>query len=209
PAVPSWHERYLGADVGALGSLTVNDGREGYAETPERPTDERPPGDPTLLAAATLTTLLEQRGVAVGGPPTVGVAPPGAAAVAAHPSPTVAELTRELLAHSDNESAEVLVRELGLWGGGAGSTEAGLAQVVAALTAQAVPLEGAVLVDGSGLDTANRVTCTTLAAVLEANEDVPAFAGGLAVAGTSGTLRSRFVDSSVTGRLRAKTGSLN
>jgi D-alanyl-D-alanine carboxypeptidase/D-alanyl-D-alanine-endopeptidase (penicillin-binding protein 4) len=207
--VPSWLDRYLGVDVGALGALSVNDGREGFTETPDEPAGERPPGDPALLAAATLTTLLEQRGVAVGGPPATGTAPPGAVAVAALPSPTVAELVRELLAFSDNEAAEVLVRELGLWGGGAGTTEAGLGQVVGVLGEAGIDLEGVVPVDGSGLDTGNRLTCEAIGGVLDAFADEPAFADGLAVAGVSGTLRSRFVGTPAEGRVRAKTGSLN
>lgn len=206
-SVPSWHERYLGVDVGALGALSVNDGRSGYDRSPGEPTSQRPPGDPALLFASTLTTLLEERGVVVRGEPTTGVAPPGAVVLVQHPSPAMGELVRDILSFSDNETAETIVRELGVWSGG--TTVAGLEVVRGALVEMGVPLEGVALVDGSGLDTANRVTCPSLMAVLAARQDDPGFVEALAVGGRTGSLRNRFVGTAAEGRLKAKTGSLN
>ena len=45
----------------------VNDGFTGLTDHPEAPSADRQPGDPPALAAATLVTLLRQRGVDVTG----------------------------------------------------------------------------------------------------------------------------------------------
>lgn len=62
--------------------------------------------------------------------------------------------------------------------------------------------------DGSGLDRGDRMTCRTLQSILTTSGPDGDVADGLAVAGTSGTLRDRFRDSATRGRIRAKTGTL-
>ena len=78
-----------------------------------------------------------------------------------------------------------------------------------------VPLQGAVLYDGSGLSRDNRLDPATLVAVLRlaASDDHPELRPvltGLPVAGFTGSLEYRFADAAppARGRVRAKTGTL-
>ena len=127
------------------------------------------------------------------------------AAVDSAPLRTVVE---EMLATSDNNTAELLVKEIGLAAGGAGTREAGLAAIRTTLERWGVPTAGMVLDDGSGLSNENRVTCGAFVDVLARSGPNQALGAGLPVAGRSGTLTDVFTDSPVTGRLRAKTGTL-
>jgi D-alanyl-D-alanine carboxypeptidase/D-alanyl-D-alanine-endopeptidase (penicillin-binding protein 4) len=72
-----------------------------------------------------------------------------------------------------------------------------------------LPVDTSVVVDGSGLSLDNRQSCVVFQTILDAAGPSSAIADGLAVAGETGTLARRFLDSPVTGRLRAKTGTLN
>lgn len=202
-AVPSWPARYLRAnEVGPLSALSVNDGFASWEGTGEVF------ADPPAGAAGVLTDLLRQRGVIVGGEAASGNAPGDAATVAGVDSPTVAELVRQLLRESDNGTAELLIKELGRRVAGEGSTAAGARVVSDTLTSMGMPTQGLVVVDGSGLDPGNRVTCRLLHAVLEAGEAGGPLPEGLPVAGTSGTLTQRFLVEGLSGQLRAKTGSI-
>jgi D-alanyl-D-alanine carboxypeptidase/D-alanyl-D-alanine-endopeptidase (penicillin-binding protein 4) len=129
--------------------------------------------------------------------------------VTAVQSATLAELMPDLLAWSDNTTAELLVKEIAIAAGSVpGSRPAGLAAIDATLRTWGVPMDGVVLTDGSGLDRGNRLTCDALGAVLgHSGADGP-LAAGLAVAGQSGTLARYFVDNPAQGRLLGKTGTL-
>ena len=76
------------------------------------------------------------------------------------------------------------------------------------LESQGVPMAGVELRDGSGLSTANRVTCDAVLTVLQVGAGGP-LDEGLPVAALSGTLADEFLDGPMVGRLRAKTGTLN
>lgn len=200
--VASWPQRHVvGNEVGPLSALSVNDG---FAEW--KPTNV-PFADPAAGAAGVFTELLRQRGIVVGGEPAAGSAPPDAAPVAGIDSPTVAELVTHMLRESDDGTAELLAKELGLRERGSGTTASGVAVIAATLETMGLPTGGLSVRDGSGLDPGNRASCRLLHDVVAAGEGGP-LDEGLPVAGTTGTLTGRFVDTPVTGRLRAKTGSL-
>lgn len=205
--VATWDPTYLdGTTVGPLGALRVNAGFAGWATDPAGGGPATGRGDPAALAAETFTTLLAQRGVAVAGAPTTGVMPPGAPVVAEVVSAPLGVLVGDMVAHSDNGAAEMLVKELGRAAGSGPTTEAGLAVVARWLEGVAGSEAAAVLADGSGLDTGNRMACTTVDAVLAAAGDV--LDGAMAVSGTTGTLAAR-LGADAAGRIRAKTGTLN
>jgi D-alanyl-D-alanine carboxypeptidase/D-alanyl-D-alanine-endopeptidase (penicillin-binding protein 4) len=156
-----------------------------------------------------LTQLLVERGVAVSGPPLSGIAPTGATELLAVPSLPVADLVQEVLRYSDNTTAELLVKEIGKVRGGEGSTAAGTAAVLSWATEVGLPVEGVVMLDGSGLSYENLVTCDLLGAVLRRDGPDGTLATGLAVPGQPGTLEDRFAAGEWPERLRAKTGTLN
>jgi serine-type D-Ala-D-Ala carboxypeptidase/endopeptidase (penicillin-binding protein 4) len=208
--VATWPSRYQSdPSVGPISALNVNDGFTGYTDTPDRANANRRAGDPPVLAAQTLVTLLEQRGVTVDGDGTAGVRPSEAVEVAGVDSVPMVDLVGEMVLESDNNTAEMLVKELGLARAGQGTTAAGLAEVTAVLTELGLPTEGITLYDGSGLDPANQVTCRTVLAALDHHGPDSPLAASLAVAGQTGTLHRRMTDSAATGQVRAKTGTLN
>ena len=168
------------------------------------------PNDPPSAArsaAAVLARLLTDRGILIGGDAASGAAPRDAVEVAAVASAPLADVISELLVTSDNQTAELLTKEMGLASAGTGTTEAGLAVIEQYLTDLGVT--GADLVDGSGLAPTNQVTCDQLVEVLDVTGGIDGSLGrSLPVAGESGTLKKRFADTPAAGRLRAKTGYL-
>lgn len=201
--VPTWPERYR-HQIGPLSALTVNDGFVRFLG------GSGPFPDPAAGAAGVLTELLRVRGVEVVGGAGAATAPPEAVTeVASIDSPPVLELVGQMLRESDNGTAELLLKEVGHREAGQGSTEAGAAVAEATLADLGLALEGVDVVDGSGLDRGNRMTCRLLHDLLREVDAGGEVEGGLAVAGVTGTLARRFLDSPVSGHLRAKTGSLN
>jgi D-alanyl-D-alanine carboxypeptidase/D-alanyl-D-alanine-endopeptidase (penicillin-binding protein 4) len=118
-------------------------------------------------------------------------------------------MVASMLRESDNLAAELLVREIGRRQAGEGSTAAGAGAVAGELAALGLPVGGLHLGDGSGLEVTNTVSCGLLASALRLQDPaVGDVARWLAVAGRSGTLVQRLVDTPLEGRLAAKTGSL-
>ena len=197
--LPEWRATYV-SNIGQLGALTVDDGTAAGARVE----------DPGLNAGEQLAALLRERGVEVDAVAR-GAAPTDGRDVGSVTSPPVAEIVAGMLTSSDNLSAELLVREIGIARGGDGSTRAGTTALTAALGELGVPMMGVELHDGSGLARANRVTCDALLAAVQLPHD-PRFAAldrGLAVAGTSGTLVNRLLGDPLAGVLRGKTGNLD
>ncbi len=95
--------------------------------------------DPAGYAASTFTELLRQRGVQVDGGSGTGVAPAGAHQVAHVDSPRLSAIVGHMLTESDNEVAELLVKELGHRRAGSGTTAAGLTVVREAVRALGLP----------------------------------------------------------------------
>jgi serine-type D-Ala-D-Ala carboxypeptidase/endopeptidase (penicillin-binding protein 4) len=210
--VPGWKASYvIDNEAGPLGALLVNSGFTVY-EVPEQRAD-----DPAAHAAGELTRLAGAAGIQVTGAPGAGTAPAGAQTLASVRSEPLSEIVAAMLRESDNTAAELLVRELGVVKAGDGSTPAGTKAVAEALAAAGLPTGGLTLGDGSGLDVTNRATCDLLAAALRlpgrgnsgGTGGVPELSPLLAVAGQSGTLSLRLVDTPLAGKLRGKTGSLD
>ncbi len=206
--VETWPNRYVTQNqVGPLSALAVNDAKTYSAVVSGGRAS--PAADPAAYAASALTELLVARGVSVGGAPRSGTAPDDLRTLVEHPSLPVTGLVEEMLTFSDNNTAELLVKEMGVTAGEDGSTAAGLAAASDQLDAIGIDMDGAALVDGSGLATGNRITCRQLDGVLGADGPEGPLASGLARAGETGTLRDRFTDSPAVGRVTAKTGTLN
>ena len=206
-----WPERYqTGGTVAPLSALVVNDGQTGYSESPEQPTTNRRAGDSPLLFVSTLRTELQARGVEVEGVVDTGRAPVEASVeIARHDSLPVADIVFEMLRSSDNTTAELILREMGAVSGGAGTTAAGLEVVRQSLQRQGFDLTGADLRDGSGLDPASRMPCPLMMDLLQAAPADSTIIRSLPTGGRTGTLRQRMQNGISTGRVQAKTGTLN
>ena len=210
--VPGWPARYLAQNqLGPLSALTVNGGLTAFPQTltEANRTDVTATANPPLFAAQTFTDLLAAKGVQVDGSPQVGNAPAATGVVASVRSQPLTAIVQHMLTESDNQVAEMLVKELGHAKGSGGTTAAGVAVLKGDLGNLGVPTAGVAIHDGSGLDPDDRITCATITRLLERSGEHSAVGNGLAVAGKSGTLADRFTGPPVRGRIRAKTGTLN
>ncbi len=211
-AVATWPPRFVTQnESGPLSALTVNDN---FATFPaNQPVGVTIAGtqaaDPPSFAAQKLGELLQARGVRVEGGYGAGTAPKGAKRIGLINSPPLRGVVQELLSESDNQTGELLVKELGRVKGGAGSTAAGLQVITRTLTRLHLVAPGLAVNDGSGLDEGDRTTCRLLTALLDRAGRRSPIGDALPVAGKTGTLVNRFLASPGKGRLRAKTGTLN
>lgn len=101
---------------------------------------------------------------------------------------------------SDNDSADALLSRIG-----------GQNAVRRVLTTLGVNPDSYEQVDGSGLSRHNRAKPSTFVTLLKGmynNDESGLFYNSLPVAGVNGTLRTRFRDTLVQGRVHAKTGTL-
>ncbi len=203
-----WPQRYAAQrQSGPLSALSVNDGYVRYP-VPGQLRPLEPAIDPAASAAWVMTGLLASRGVEIVGLPRSGAAPAGATELARLESAPLREIVGEMLAESDNQTAELMLEAVGSGPGegGFGSTAAGLTVLERVVRSKLGP--EAVVLDGSGLAPGNRSTCETLVGLLGDPRHGPTLVGALAVAGERGTLAGRYVGTPLQGRLRAKTGSL-
>jgi D-alanyl-D-alanine carboxypeptidase/D-alanyl-D-alanine-endopeptidase (penicillin-binding protein 4) len=191
-------------NVGAIGALVVDGGYgpDGLASA-----------EPALDTVEALASLLAARGVTIAGNATdpARSAPEGAKEIARVESPRLADIVGEMLTASNNQTAEMLTREIGLRRADSGTSAAGTRAVSEVLAPLGVDVAGLALRDGSGLSHGNRVTCRALIDVLAlaARPKLAAVDAGLAIAGQTGTLADRFVGTPLAGRLRAKTGHID
>jgi serine-type D-Ala-D-Ala carboxypeptidase/endopeptidase (penicillin-binding protein 4) len=171
--------------------------------------------DPARHAAALLKSLLERRGVAVGG-----------VARAVHDSVNLPDAPRILAEHSSvpigesvklvNKISQNLHTEMYLRAAArqtcAWKTPEELVNVPRSFYAQAGIVEGDVVqADGSGLSRHDLVTPRALAAVLQYAQKQPwfdAYYASLPIAGVDGTLEDRMKNTAAAGRIHAKSGSL-
>ena len=198
---PGWGEGVAGIEAGPYDALLVNDARV-------RGEDQRA-ADPNLAGARELVRILSEHGIAVSGGPGTGTAPEGAGELASVSSQPLPAVLAEMLTNSDNNTAELMVKEIGYADSGAGTRQAGLDVIARTIQGWGVDTAGLVLGDGSGLSLDNRMTCATMLGVLQHVGYDSAVGQGLAIAGETGTLQEIFVDTPLAGRLRGKTGTLN
>jgi D-alanyl-D-alanine carboxypeptidase/D-alanyl-D-alanine-endopeptidase (penicillin-binding protein 4) len=159
--LPTWEPTYRTKfEVGPVAALTVNDGIVLFRGKPVIV------DDPAAYAAAELSGLLRARGVRVDGPPSHETAAANAVPVASATSKPLRDIVAAMLSTSDNLTAEMLTREVGVVHSGQGTTAAGTAAILDTLREMGVPLDGVVMHDGSGLDRGNGLTCRALVGVL-------------------------------------------
>lgn len=206
---PRWESSYISTDVTTpVSALWVDQGVD--AKTGERTTD------PSGQAAEAFVSLLAARGLKVVGDGGADAAPRDAEVVASVSSARLGQIVQHLIAVSDNEAAEVVLRHLAISEGQPASFKGGVTAMRSVLTGLGVPWQSVQVYDGSGLSRDNRVTLRAEVAVLRiaatsSNPDLRAVAEGMPVAGFSGSLADRFTAPSsyaALGLARAKTGTL-
>ena len=180
---------------------------------------------PAHFAASVFRATLERRGIQVDGGIRVvrdpsrsilrGVAAPalgrrGARILARHVSDPLPVYLAVVNKESNNLFAELIFRTLGRTTEGVGSADAGARAVRREMVALGVDVEGAVLLDGSGLSSGNRVSAATFVSVLERMASGPnwnAYWASLPEAGRRGEL-GRMYGTAAARNLRAKTGTI-
>jgi len=166
---------------------------------------------PCLYTATVFTETLKAQGIEVKGAPKTGVAPKDSVELAAHASPPLRDIVKQMNKPSDNHTAEQLLRLIGIQHKGQGTDAAG-AEAIRAFLLRCGADEGSVRVaDGSGLSRFNLVTPRTLARLLlkmRLHPESQAFFDSLPIAGVDGTLRLRMRNTPAEKKVFAKTGSL-
>lgn len=178
--------------------------------------------DPAFYAARYLRDALLRRGIGVSGTARArhrlsgdaapaGTAVPPLAVLARHLSPPLSEVIRTVNKESVNLFAELLLAEVARNETGDGSEEQGLNELRRFLKEIDIPPEAVSLADASGLARLNLVSPQATVLLLNAMWRGPNrefYADSLPLGGEDGTLEHRFAQSPLSGRIRAKTGSL-
>lgn len=208
---PVLHPISPNENIAPVTALMVDEGRLNDTDRgPAKRTDD-PAGD----AARAFAAQLEKAGVKVTGTPSEARPADESRTVATHRSAPLAALVERTLTNSDNDIAEALARQTAIAKGESADFAGARRAVTNELKKLKIPVTGAHLADGSGLDREDRVTPALLTALLAraADPDRPGLRPvltGLPIAGFSGTLGGRYQDGSEgTGLIRAKTGTLN
>ncbi len=215
PAVnPTWEPSYVPDQVVTpISALWVDEGL-GPGRTGPRATD------PAKRAAEAFAAQLRDAGVRVVGEPRRGQAPADAKELARVESPPLDQIVGNTLDVSDNEGAEVLLRQTAVAADRRPTFRGGVAAMRDTLADLGVDLSRAKIYDGSGLSRRNRVPLDAIAQTLRVAADVDhpelrSVVSRLPIAGFTGSLRSRFVASlrpaaePGLGVVRAKTGTLS
>lgn len=176
---------------------------------------------PTIFFAHALKQALETRGIRVTGPVTRRTLT-AAECAAARPLASNRTHLRDVLwrvnTFSQNMFAEALLKSLSAYApdgrrtGTPGSWSGGERELRALLGRIRLNVDSAVFVDGSGLSHTNRVTAGQIVELLvrmHSHRYANAFRESLARAGEVGSMRTRYRDPALVGRMIGKTGSLS
>jgi D-alanyl-D-alanine carboxypeptidase/D-alanyl-D-alanine-endopeptidase (penicillin-binding protein 4) len=199
---PGWTDDIrASADGTPVGALVINDSTT--------PTTAHA-AEPTASAAKTFVALLDDRGITVAGGADTGTAPTGLSVLGSVTSAPLVDILNEMLATSDNLTAEMLVKEIGYVAGVGGTRAGGLQIITERLATWGMPMAGVGFTDGSGLSRDNQLTCALLAGVLARGSATDPVGAGLARGGQSGsTLADSFRQAGLADVLQGKTGTLS
>ena len=211
--VDSWPERFRHTDqkqAGPISALSLNAGFVRWDPVKESNGFNTPADEPAEYTASVLKEILEDNGITVTGQTMTGIAPETAFfEIATVESPTMKEIISKMLLGSDNTTAEILLKGLSARVETPGTSRGGAEIVANSLKVSGYDMERVEVVDASGLDYGNRVTCKLLTELLDTGSHAGELKQSLPITGKSGTLRKRLLDTPAEGRVRGKTGSLN
>ena len=141
--VDVWPQDFHYTEAGPLGALFVDDGVVlGLATKPD---------DPAVSAATELQNLLSARGVLFGALPRRDAMPTGTPEIASIQSAPLTSVIQEMMVNSDNNSAELLLKEIGFAATMIGATlqnTANPTMLEAGYKANVIPGSASAVVDG-------------------------------------------------------------
>lgn len=173
--------------------------------------------DPPMLLAEILHKRLVSAGITVKGNPSTArlrnnYKPADMVTVSILSSPPLSDIVKVMNHESVNLYAEHLLKELGKFSEGEGTSAAGIRTIKEFLKSKGFDTEGLFLADGSGLSPLNGVSSGLLAGLLvnvkKESSSFPVFYSSLPEAGKNGTLKNYFRDNIFANNLKAKTGSM-
>ena len=124
----------------------------------------------------------------------------------------VSEYVHRMFTDSDNVRAELLFLNLGYSLCGKANYDNGSAACKALLKKNGILPDHGILVDGSGLSRENRISAkglTKLLRFMNKNKNREVFRNSLAISGLTGTIKDKFAAQELTGRINAKSGTLD
>lgn len=211
--VDTWPERFRHTDQkqsGPISALSLNAGFTQWDPVKESNGFNTPAEKPAEYAVDVLKEILEENGITVSGNTSTGLAPETAFfEIAIIESPPMDEMISQMLLGSDNTTAEILLKGLSANVETPGTSSGGASIVTESLKLSGYDMEGVEVMDASGLDYGNSVTCALLTELLDGGSYSIDLRKSLPISGKTGTLRKRLLDTPAEGRVRGKTGSLN
>jgi len=162
----------------------------------------------TSYFAAVFRALWERQGGVWNGKVREEAVPASARLIAAQESPPLAMLIRDINKFSNNVMTQQLFLTMGAASGAPGNPARGGAAVRNLLSARGIEVPGLVLENGCGLSRIERISATTLSAVLEdawKSQWMPELMASLPISGVDGTMKARNVPP---GAAHMKTGML-
>lgn len=198
--VAGWRRSFYGIESPPLSALVVDRAQR----------NDHLVANAALAAAAQVDRALSARGIEARGA-VARRAHPQAVVLATSYSRQLWRLLQVMDRDSDNFTAELVLKEIGVEALGSGTSAAGATVVARDLAAAGVPLAGVRIVDGSGLSRDDRVTARELASLLGLIWKQPAMREviwrSLATPGTDGTLKHRLLLPPARRLVHAKTGT--
>lgn len=164
--------------------------------------------NPPLFASLLLKEKLEKNGITAGGICVPGKVPPGLQEVSTCKDLT--EIIKEINGSSYNFYAETIFEILEKALSAKGEKTNNADPVLNFLQSTHIDTKGIIVADGSGISSKNRISSSALIELLRQMNDSPTysnpFKNSLSVAGVSGTLKDRFLNSEIKGMFRGKSG---
>jgi len=167
-------------------------------------------------AGALLKKLLRANGVVCAGTVRRGVVPASAATekpLYVYQSPPLCDLVNGMMKYSNNFYAEMIFKTLSATADSGGGSWEKSSHIIQNWWKDRLLPGSPVIVNGSGLGNANRLSASQVVALLcyvwKQKTYMPEYVAALPLAGVDGTLRSRFKGTPLAGAVRGKTGTLN